>query len=118
MSDNDSSSNSNYYGPVVNMNDGTGNVGINYGTVGAPARAAELQAAVEELVRLLGDLRRHLTPDQDRTVAQALPELTPDPGTLRERGLVLARVAQIAAAVGAVGQPVADAVGRLLALIG
>ncbi|MET3985096.1 hypothetical protein [Streptomyces sp. PvR034] len=111
------SESSNYYGPVVNMNDGHDNIGINYGTVGAGAQDAELRAAVEELTRLLGELRRHLTPEQDRTVGQALPELTPDRGALRERGLVLAHVAQIAAAVGAVGQPVVDAVGRLLALL-
>ncbi|MFI5982960.1 hypothetical protein ACIBEA_19065 [Streptomyces sp. NPDC051555] len=111
------SESSNYYGPVVNMNDGHGNIGINYGNVGAGAQDAELRAAVEELTRLLGELRRHLTPEQDRTVEQALPELTPDRGALRERGLLLAHVAQIAAAVGAVGQPVADAVGRLLALL-
>ncbi|MER5729294.1 hypothetical protein ABT084_13315 [Streptomyces sp. NPDC002138] len=109
---------SNYYGPVVNMNDGHDNIGINYGTVGGAAQEAELRAAVEELTRLLGELRRHLTPEQDRTVEQALPELTPDRGALRGRGLVLAQVAQIAATVGTLGQPVVDAVGRLLALLG
>ncbi|WP_330329431.1 hypothetical protein OHS33_06575 [Streptomyces sp. NBC_00536] len=110
-------SSSNYYGPVVNMNDGHDNVGINYGTVGGGVQETGLGAAVAELTRLLGELREHLTPEQDRTVERALPELSPDPGALRERGLVLARVAQIAAAVGTVGQPVADAVARLLALL-
>ncbi|GAA0306566.1 hypothetical protein GCM10010302_51550 [Streptomyces polychromogenes] len=115
----DEASHANYYGPVVNMNDGQGNIGINYGAAGAAAsQDAELRAAVEELTRLLADLRRHLTPAQDRTVEQALPDLTPDPAALRERGLVLARIAQIAAAVGAVGRPVADAVSRLLDLLG
>ncbi|MCX4783203.1 hypothetical protein [Streptomyces sp. NBC_01264] len=109
----------NNFGPVVTVNGGQGNVGINYGTVGGPAgQDAELRAAVEELVRLLGELRGHLTPDQDRTVEEVLPELTPDREALRERGLVLARVAQIAAAVGQVGQPAAEALGRLLALTG
>jgi hypothetical protein len=108
----------NNYGPVVSMNDGRGNVGINYGSVGGATHDVELRAAVEELTRLLGLLRPHLTPEQDRTVEEALPALTPDRATLRQRGLVLASVAQIAAAVGTVGQPVADALGRLLELLG
>lgn len=113
------SANTNYYAPVVNMNDGQGNVGINYGTIGDPtAHDTELRATVEELVRLLGELRPHLTPDQDRAVEQALPALTSDPAALPQRGLVLARLAQIAAAVGTVGQPAAEAVNRLLALLG
>ena len=107
----------NNYGPVVNMNDGHGNVGINYGTVG-DGQDDRLRAAVEELTRLLQGLRPHLTPEQAQTVEEALPELTPDRAALRQRGLVLASVAQIAAAVGAVGQPVVDAVGQLLALLG
>ncbi|MFD5419775.1 hypothetical protein ACFWJT_17335 [Streptomyces sp. NPDC127069] len=118
-SNSNSNSNSNYYAPVVNMNDGQGNVGINYGAVGGAAPDADqLRATVEELIRLLGELRPHLTPDQDRAVERALPVLTPDPGALRERGLVLGRLAQIAAAVGAVGQPAAEAVNRLFALLG
>jgi hypothetical protein len=108
----------NYYGPVANVNGGQGNVGFNYGTVGGPAPDPELRAAVEDLTRTLADLRRHLTPEQDRTVEEALPALTPDRAALRERGLVLASVAQIAAAVGAVGEPVVNAVGRLIALLG
>ncbi|MFF5160127.1 hypothetical protein ACFY3N_28560 [Streptomyces sp. NPDC000348] len=109
---------SNHYGPVVNMNGGRENIGVNYGTVGGAAQDVELRAAVEDLSRLLRDLRPHLTPDQVRTVEDALPELTVDRDALRERGIVLASVAQIAAAVGAVGQPAAEAVGRLLALLG
>ncbi|MFF5436751.1 hypothetical protein [Streptomyces achromogenes] len=108
----------NYYGQVANINGGQGNVGFNYGTVGGPAADPELRAAVENLTRGLAELRRHLTPEQDRTVEEALPALTPDRAALRERGLVLASIAQIAAAVGAVGEPVVNAVGRLIALLG
>ncbi|MFF4713632.1 hypothetical protein ACFY2V_19870 [Streptomyces eurythermus] len=108
----------NYYGPVANVNGGQGNVGFNYGTVGGPTGDPELRAAVAELTRGLAELRRHLTPEQDRTVEEALPALTPDRAALRERGLVLASIAQIAAAVGAVGEPVVNAVGRLIALLG
>ncbi|MFJ4914484.1 MULTISPECIES: hypothetical protein [unclassified Streptomyces] len=109
---------SNFYGPVVNMNGGRENVGINYGTVGGAAEDAELRAAVKELTRLLGELRPHLAPDQARTVDGALPELTPDRSALRERGMVLASLAQIAATVGEVGRPAVEAVGRLLGLLG
>ncbi|MEU3406192.1 hypothetical protein ABZ766_19940 [Streptomyces sp. NPDC006670] len=110
----------NYHAPVVNMHDGQHNVGINYGTIGdATAHDIELRAAVAELVSLLAELRPHLTPDQDRAVDRALPVLTSDPAALPERGgLVLGRLAQIAAAVGAVGQPAAEAVNRLLGLLG
>ncbi|MFD7714298.1 hypothetical protein [Streptomyces sp. NPDC059814] len=108
---------SNYYGPVVNMNGGRGNIGINNGTAGGGAGNDELRTAVEELTRFLRELRPHLTPAQARTVEGALPELTPDRSALRERGMVLASVAQIAATVGEVGRPAAEAVGRLLALL-
>ncbi|MFD5326835.1 hypothetical protein [Streptomyces sp. NPDC127092] len=48
----------------------------------------------------------------------ALPALTPDRAALRERGMILASVSQIAATVGEVGRPVMEALGRLLALLG
>ncbi|MEU9104023.1 hypothetical protein AB0D54_06590 [Streptomyces xanthophaeus] len=107
----------NHYGPVVNMNDGHHNTGISYGTPGG-AQDETLRALVAELTRLLQELHQHLAPEQARTVEEALPALTPDRTALRERGLLLASVAQIAAAVGTVGQPVADVMGRLLALLG
>lgn len=111
----------NNFGPVVNMDGGMGNTGINYGTHtvhnDGTAQDAELRAAVRELTQLLKDLRPRLTPDQARTVEDALPALTPDRGTLRERGLILASLAQIAATVGEVGRPAAEAVGRLLGLL-
>ncbi|MDT0397125.1 MULTISPECIES: hypothetical protein [Streptomyces] len=106
---------SNYYGPVVNMNGGRQNIGINYA---GTAQDMELRTAVGDLTDLLRDLRPHLAPDQDRTVGDALPELVPDRDALRERGIVLASLAQIAATVGEVGRPAAEAVGRLLALLG
>ncbi|MEV7418315.1 hypothetical protein [Streptomyces sp. NPDC089919] len=109
---------SHYHGPVVNMTGGRQNVGVNYGTVGGGAGEDDgLRAAVAELVRLLGELGPRLAPEQARAVEEALPELVPDRAALRERGLVLASVAQIAAAAGAVGRPVAEAVGQLIGLL-
>ncbi|MFF4172786.1 hypothetical protein [Streptomyces sp. NPDC001744] len=107
----------NNYGNVVNMNGGHHNWGIVYGGDGAGDEA--LRAAVADLARLLQELRPHLTPDQERTVERALPEPTADRAALRERALVLVSAAtQIAAAVGALGQPVVEAVSRLLQLLG
>ncbi|MEV6806164.1 hypothetical protein [Streptomyces sp. NPDC051132] len=112
---------SNYYGDVVNVNGGEKVVGINHGTVvhhDGTAQDTGLQAAVTDLTLLLEDLRPALAPDQARTVENALPALTPDRAALRERGMILASVAQIAATVGEVGRPVMEALGRLLALLG
>ncbi|WP_406093781.1 hypothetical protein [Streptomyces sp. NBC_01013] len=112
---------SNYYGDVVNVNDGEKVIGINHGTVihnDGTTQDAELQAAVADLTRLLNDLRPVLTTDQAQTVVSALPALTADRATLRERGMTLASVSQIAATVGEVGKPAVEALGRLLALLG
>ncbi|WLQ31933.1 hypothetical protein P8A18_00105 [Streptomyces castrisilvae] len=111
---------SNYYGDVVNVNGGENVIGINHGTVvhnDHTAQDIELQAAVTDLTRLLDDLRPNLTPGQAQTVENALPALTPDRSALRERGMILASVSQIAATVGEVGRPVMEALGRLLALL-
>lgn len=112
---------SNYYGDVVNVNNGEKVVGIVHGDVtynGGPAQDAELRAIVADLNRLLMALRPELTPDQAQTVENALPALTPDRAALRERGMILASVSQIAATVGEVGKPVLEALGRLLPLLG
>ncbi|MCP3755190.1 hypothetical protein [Streptomyces sp. TBY4] len=111
----------NNYGDVVNMHGGEKNIGISHGPVvhnDGTAQDAELRAAVAELTRLLQDLRPELTPEQARTVEDVLPALAPDRAALRERGMILASVSQLAATVGEVGRPVVEAVGRLLALLG
>ncbi|MFJ5047616.1 hypothetical protein [Streptomyces sp. NPDC088719] len=105
-----------YNGPVFNQNGGQ-NIGINYGHVGA-AQDPELRAAVEELTARLRDLTAHLTPDQARTVEETLPVLALDREAMSERRLTLARFSQIANSLGPVAQPVADALGRLLGLLG
>ncbi|MEV7655840.1 hypothetical protein AB0O39_16875 [Streptomyces anulatus] len=107
---------STYNGPVFNQN-GNQNIGINNGYVGA-AQDPELRAAVQELTARLRDLTAHLTPDQARTVEEALPVLALDREAMTGRGLTLARLGQLTTAVGPVAQPVADALGRLLGLLG
>ncbi|BFO20155.1 hypothetical protein SHKM778_65430 [Streptomyces sp. KM77-8] len=106
---------SNYYAPVVNMNGGRKNIAFNYG---GTTQDTELRTAIVDLTGLLRDLRPHLAPDQDRTVEDALPELVPDRDVLNQRGIVLESLRQIAVTVGEVGRPAAEAVSRLLALLG
>lgn len=106
-----------YNGPVFNQN-GEGSVGINFGTVGAAPHDPELRAAVEELTAELRRVSAHFSPDQARAVEEALPVLALDRAGMSERGLTLARLGQISAALGPVAQPVADALGRLLGLLG
>ncbi|MGW3951573.1 hypothetical protein ACWEKM_11670 [Streptomyces sp. NPDC004752] len=105
-----------YNGPVFHQT-GDQNIGINYGSIGA-TQDPELRAAVEELTARLLDLGAHLTPDQARSVEETLPVLALDRTAMAERGLTLARLGQIATVVGPVAQPVADALGRLLGLLG
>ncbi|MEU5287512.1 hypothetical protein AB0G97_26455 [Streptomyces sp. NPDC020755] len=107
---------STYNGPVFNQNGGQ-NIGVNYGYVGA-VQDPELRAAVEELKSQLRTLTAHLTPEQARTVEETLPVLALDREAMTERGLTLARLSQIANSLGPVAQPVADALGRLLGLLG
>ncbi|MGO4635645.1 hypothetical protein AB4225_32695 [Streptomyces sp. 2RAF24] len=106
-----------YHGPVINQN-GDQNTGtIHYGTAGA-TQDAELRSAVEALTAELRRISAHLTPDQAETVEETLPVLALDRAEMAERGLTLARLGQIAAVVGPMAQPVADALGRLLGLLG
>ncbi|MEU0978411.1 hypothetical protein ABZ488_04265 [Streptomyces griseus] len=105
-----------YNGPVFNQR-GEQVIGINYGIVGA-TQDPELRAAVQELTAQLRDLTAHLTPEQVRAVEETLPVLALDREAMTERGLVLARLGQIANSVGPMAQPVADALGRLLGLLG
>ncbi|MGW7091530.1 hypothetical protein [Streptomyces sp. NPDC054874] len=105
-----------YNGPVFNQR-GEQVIGINHGIVGA-AQDPELRAAVQELTARLRDLTAHLTPDQARTVEETLPVLALDREAMTGRGLTLARLGQLTTAVGPVAQPVADALGRVLGLLG
>lgn len=105
-----------YNAPVFNQHGGQ-NIGINYGSVNA-AQDPELRAAAEDLIARLHFLAGHLDPEQARVVEEARPVLALDRAGMAERGVTLARLGQIAAMVGPVAQPVADALGRLLGLLG
>ncbi len=110
-----------YFGDTVNMHGGRGNTGI-VKHQAAPADAAvspALQQAVAELLRLVQELRASVPPASAQALDDSLPDITADaavPPQQRHRALLA--VAGIAATVGAVGQPVVEAVNRILALLG
>ncbi|MBD3556362.1 MULTISPECIES: hypothetical protein [unclassified Streptomyces] len=105
-----------YNGPVFHQT-GAQNIGINHGCA-KMSQDPELRAAVAELTARLNEISGHLSAEQVRTVEETLPVLALDREAMAERGLTLARISQIANALGSVAQPVADAVGRVLGLLG
>ncbi|WP_308311048.1 hypothetical protein [Streptomyces sp. GbtcB6] len=115
------SGNNFYFGDNVTMHGGTGNTGIakHQTPAGPPPVDPALQAAVEELRRLVGTLREQVPAASAQAIDGSLPALTTDPGTApQERHRALMAVAGIAATVGAVGQPTLEAVNRILGLLG
>ncbi|WEH35128.1 hypothetical protein PZB75_18235 [Streptomyces sp. AM 4-1-1] len=112
----------NYYGRVVNMHGGTCNIGmVNGGSAQTGSSSADpaLRAAIVELTALLRQLQTQVPPASARCIQDSLPAITADPAVPpEERHRALMAVAGIAATVGAVGRPVADAVRSLIELIG
>lgn len=114
-------SGNNYYGDVVNMRGGTGNTGIAHhtGAPTAPQPSAAVTQAVAELVALLRELHAQVPPATAQCIEASLPAITAEGDTTPEqRHGALMTVAGIAATVGAIGQPVLDAVRALLELLG
>ncbi|KUL28346.1 hypothetical protein [Streptomyces regalis] len=116
------SGDNNYYGDSVNMYGGMGNTGIvkNQVTAADPAAVSPaLQEAVEELRRLVELLRDQVPAASAQAIDDSLPAIRTDADTApQDRHRALMAVAGIAATVGAVGQPVLDAVNRILGLLG
>ncbi|WP_406183837.1 hypothetical protein [Streptomyces sp. NBC_01006] len=111
-----------YFGRTVNMHGGTHNTGmVNHDPESAAACPADpaLAEAVRELVALLEELREQVPPLTARSIDDALPALSADSGAAppEERHRALMAVAGIAATVGAIGQPVLDAVRAVLELL-
>ncbi|EFF92453.1 MULTISPECIES: hypothetical protein [unclassified Streptomyces] len=111
-----------HFGDSVTMNGGRGNIGMikNQGA-SAPAEqpSPELEAAVRELVALVRELRASVPAASAQAIDDTLPDITADPAAPpQERHRALMAVAGIAATVGAVGQPVIEAVNRILELLG
>ncbi|MFF2958154.1 hypothetical protein ACFVT1_04360 [Streptomyces sp. NPDC057963] len=102
----------NIHGDNVNMYGGSGNTGI------VKHQSPALPEAIGELVRLLQELRGELPPASAQVIDGSLPAITPHTNAPQERHRALIAVATIAATVGALGQPVADAVDKILGLLG
>ncbi|MEU0334030.1 hypothetical protein [Streptomyces sp. NPDC006193] len=110
-----------YYGDNVNMYGGRQNQGIVRNATGAGAGEPNpaLVAALAELHRLIGELRAQVPAPSARLLDESLPALTADAAVpAQERHRALMAIAGIAATVGAVGQPVAQAVQAITGLLG
>ncbi|MDK1347386.1 hypothetical protein QNO09_29630 [Streptomyces sp. 378] len=108
--------NNHYYGDNVTMHGGSGNTGIvKNGTTGDPDPA--LRLALAELIREVSELRDRLPQPSAQLIDESLPVLAADAAPPAERHRALLAVAAIAAAVGAVGQPVAEAANRILQMV-
>ncbi|WP_320778814.1 hypothetical protein [Streptomyces sp. CRN 30] len=111
-----------HFGDNVNMHGGMGNTGIDKRhmmAADATAASAALQEAVRELHRLIDDLHGRLPPASARTLEDSLPAVTADAAVQpQDRHRALMAIAGIATTVGTLGQPVLDAVNRILQLLG
>ncbi|MER8224039.1 hypothetical protein ABTZ58_26305 [Streptomyces sp. NPDC094143] len=111
------SGNSYHYGDSVTMHGGSGNTGIvKNGTTGDADPA--LRLALAELLQGVRELREQLPQPSVQLIDESLPVLAADAAPPQERHRALMAVAAIAAAVGAVGQPVAEAANRVLQMLG
>ncbi|MFZ3499575.1 hypothetical protein ACODT5_41300 [Streptomyces sp. 5.8] len=111
-----------HYGDKVVMNDGQGNIGIvknQSPTIGGPQGAPRMpQEAIQELERLLLELRAQVTPAGAGIIDANLPVIASAESAPAARYGALSAVLGIAALAGEVGRPVFDAVTQLLALLG
>ncbi|WP_329196402.1 hypothetical protein [Streptomyces sp. NBC_01435] len=111
-----------YFGDNVNMHGGRGNTGIVKNlaaAVDAAAVSPALQSAVEELLQLVGELRDRVPSASAQAIDESLGDISADDAAPpQDRHRALMAIAGIAATVGAVGQPVLDAVNKILELLG
>ncbi|MGW6903750.1 hypothetical protein [Streptomyces sp. NPDC054940] len=111
-----------HFGDSVTMHGGQRNVGIDKRQTvsgdAAPA-SAEMLSAVQELLRLVEELRAQVPAASAQAIDDSLPAIGPDAAVpAQDRHRALMAIAGIAATVGAVGQPVLEAVNKLLGLLG
>ncbi|MFI9809297.1 hypothetical protein ACIHEJ_33955 [Streptomyces sp. NPDC052301] len=115
------SGNNYYYGDNVTMYGGQGNQGIvkNLGGAGADRQDPALVAALAELQRLVAELRAQVPAVSAQLLDESLPAVSADATVpQQERHRALMAIAGIAATVGAVGQPVAQAVQAIIGMLG
>lgn len=110
-----------HYGDSVTVN-GSGNIGIvkNQSPTIGGGQAAPLspQEAVQQLERLLLELRGQVTPAGAGTIDTNLPVIVSAESAPEARHGALMAVLGIATLAGEVGRPIIEAVGRVLELLG
>ncbi|MER5762009.1 hypothetical protein [Streptomyces sp. NPDC002082] len=116
-----SGSSSYHYGDSVTVN-GSGNIGIvknQSPTIGGPQAASVTpQEAIQQLERLLLELRSQVNPAGAGTIDANLPVIvSPESGPEARHGALMA-VLGLATLAGEVGRPIIEAVGRVLELLG
>jgi hypothetical protein len=112
-----------YHGDAVNITGGRGHTGIvkNQGVqAGAAAEVTPaLLAAIAALHQLAVQLREQVPAASAQVIDDSLPSLTADPSVEpQERHRALMSLAGVAGMVGAIGQPVGEAVTRVTELLG
>ncbi|MCY0931681.1 hypothetical protein OTB20_36975 [Streptomyces sp. H27-H1] len=115
------SSSSYHYGDSVTVN-GSGNIGIvknQSPTFGGPQAApATPQEAIQQLERLLLDLRAQVAPASAGAIDTNLPVIVSGESAPEARHGALMAVLGIATLAGEVGRPIIEAVTRVLEMMG
>ncbi|WP_408057766.1 hypothetical protein OG542_16910 [Streptomyces violaceus] len=106
-----------HFGDNVNMHGGSGNTGIVKNGATGDSLDPTLRRAMAELLQGVRELREQLPQPSAQLIDESLPVLSADAVPQEERRRALMAVAAIAAAVGAVGQPVAEAANRILQML-
>ncbi|WP_399883836.1 hypothetical protein ACGH7X_10090 [Streptomyces sp. BBFR51] len=114
------SGNSYYYGDNVNMHGTHNSTGMvkNQTGGGAEQLPPAVVAAIGELHRMIEELRTRLDGPDAQLITESLPAL--DAGAdvpAQERRRALMTVAGVAGTLGAVGQPVAEAVQAVIGML-
>ncbi|MFI5527820.1 hypothetical protein ACIA8O_04605 [Kitasatospora sp. NPDC051853] len=107
-----------HYGDNIHLHGGTNNTGKVVHHHPPAADPPQLAAALLALAVQLRELQAALAPLNAQVVAESLAVIEAPAPPAQERRRALLAVAGIAATVGAVGAPVAEAVQRVLALLG
>lgn len=109
-----------HYGDSVTVN-GSGNIGIvkhQSPTIAQQAAPATPQEAIQQLERLLLELRAQVAPAGAGTIDASLPVIVSADSAPEARHGALMAVLGIATLAGEVGLPIIEAVGRVLELLG
>ncbi|MCX5409873.1 hypothetical protein OHA37_39280 [Streptomyces sp. NBC_00335] len=108
-----------HFGDRVTIHGGSDNIGIVSGQSGpAPADGIQMHHALQELIRLLQELRSQVSPPLDQVIDEALPYLSADASVpLQGRRRALIAVMGITATMGAVGQPTFEVIRVILDLL-